>query len=227
VGRQNAGRTRSSGRTRPCCNGPVQTVPADPTDVLLNRQASLQAEAGALLADPGWQAVFAGMGPVLPTGSYVSGLMCWPELDVMLLGGPTFSPYDMVGLLRRVVELPGVVGFDYHDERGPRSPTGEVRDERYHATITVERDGGDTGKVAWRIDLSVWLHDDHANVTAWHEALRERITAEQRLAVLRIKDVWHRRPEYPDEVGGLEVYTAVLDHGVGTPEEFAAWLAGN
>jgi hypothetical protein len=62
-------------------------------------------------------------------------------------------------------------------------------------------------------------------VTAWHEELRDRITAEQRRAVLRIKDVWHRLPAYPDRVGGLEIYTAVLDHAVRTPEQFAAWFA--
>ena len=28
---------------------------------------------------------------------------------------------------------------------------------------------------SWRIDLTVWLHDPHTNVTAWHEALRDRI----------------------------------------------------
>ena len=43
--------------------------------------------------------------------------------------------------------------------------------------------------------------------------------------MLRIKDAWHRRPEYPGEVGGLEVYTAVLEAGVRTPGQFAAWLA--
>jgi hypothetical protein len=59
----------------------------------------------------------------------------------------------------------------------------------------------------WRIDLSVWLHDPHANVTTWHEALRDTITDEQRKAVLRIKDVWHRLPGYPDEVSGLEITT--------------------
>jgi len=58
-----------------------------------------------------------------------------------------------------------------------------------------------------------------------HEELRERITGEQRRAVLRVKDAWHRRPEYPGQVGGLEVYTAVLADGVRTPEQFAAWLA--
>jgi hypothetical protein len=66
--------------------------------------------------------------------------------------------------------------------------------------------------------------DAHLNVTRWHEDLRERITSGQRRAVLRIKDEWHRRPEYPGEVGGLEVYTAVLEDGVRTPGQFAAWL---
>jgi hypothetical protein len=117
------------------------------------------------------------------------------------------------------VALPGVTGVDYRDERGPRCVTDQARDERYHAALTVEHAG------TWQIDLTLWLHDLHQNVTRWHEELRERITAEQRLAVLRIKDDWHRRPEYPDQVGGLDIYTAVLDDGVRTADQFAAWLA--
>jgi hypothetical protein len=112
-----------------------------------------------------------------------------------------------------------VTGLEYRDERGPRCVTGQVRDERYHLPVTVDRAGH-----AWQIDLTLWLHDPHLNVTRWHEELRERITSEQRRAVLRIKDEWHRRPEYPGEVGGLEVYTAVLEDGVRTPGQFAAWL---
>lgn len=71
----------------------------------------------------------------------------------------------------------------------------------------------------------MWLHDLHQNVTRWHEELRETITAEQRTAVLRIKDAWHSRPCYPDQVGGLDIYAAVVDHGVRSPRQFAAWLA--
>jgi hypothetical protein len=37
---------------------------------------------------------------------------------------------------------------------------------------------------------------------------------------LRIKDDWHRRPAYPHHVGGLEIYTAVIDDGVRTPDQF-------
>jgi hypothetical protein len=75
----------------------------------------------------------------------------------------------------------------------------------------------------WRLDLS--LHDLHQNVTAFHEALRDSITDEQRAAVLRIKDVWFRLPSYPDEIGGFEIYSAFTEGGVRTPEQFRGWLA--
>jgi hypothetical protein len=195
------------------------TSPASDEELRL-RQSALQEEARAVLADLDLAAVAGDLGPVLLTGSYVSGLMCWRDLDAMLLVGGHFTPGDVLGLLRRLVERPGVTGFQYRDERGPRSPTGEVRDERYHVPVTVDRAGR-----AWRIDLSLWLHDPHLGVTRWHEELREIITGEQRRAVLRIKDVWHRRASYPDQISGLEIYTAVLEHGVRTPHEFAGWLA--
>jgi hypothetical protein len=33
-------------------------------------------------------------------------------------------------------------------------------------------------------------------------------------AILRIKDSWHRQPTYPDQIGGLDIYTAVIDERV-------------
>ena len=184
------------------------------------RQAALQDEAREVLSGLDLAALVADLGPLLLTGSYVSGLMCWPEVDVMVLAGGGFSPQDALGLLQRIAGRPGVTALQYSDERGPRCVTGQVRDERYHVPITVDRAGH-----PWRVDLTLWLHDPHLNVTRWHEELRERITAEQRRAVLRIKDAWHRRPDYPDQVGGLDIYTAVIDDGVRTPREFGAWLA--
>jgi hypothetical protein len=122
--------------------------------------------------------------------------------------------------MTRIVGRTAATALEYHDERGPRCSTGQVRDERYHVPFTVDWAGQ-----RWRIDLTLWLHDPHVNVTTWHEQLRERITAEQRSAVLRIKDVWHRRPEYPARAGGLDIYTAVIDDGVRTPHQFATRLA--
>jgi hypothetical protein len=187
---------------------------------LLARQSALQAEAREVLAELDLAALVADVGPLLVAGSFVSGLMCWRDLDVMVLAGGDFSPHDVLRLLQRIVGQLAVTAFEYRDERGPRCVTGQVRDERYHVPFTVDRAGQ-----SWRIDLTLWLHDAHLNVTRWHEELRERITAEQRGAVLRIKDVWYRRPGYPDQVGGLDIYTAVIDDGVRTPGQFATWLA--
>lgn len=105
---------------------------------------------------------------------------------------------------------------------GPVLVVGEARDERYHVPFDL-----DIGQGRWRIDLSVWLRDLHAHVADWHTELRDTITDEQRLAVLRIKDVWHRLPSYPDEVSGWEIYAAVLRDDVRTPEQFARWPATN
>jgi hypothetical protein len=191
-----------------------------PDEELLARQSALQQEAQNVLAELKLAALVADIGPLLITGSFVSGLMCWRELDVMVLVGGEFSPQDVLRLLTRIVGQTGATALEYYDERGPRCGTGQIRDERYHVPFTVN-----WADHSWRIDLTLWLRDPHLNVTNWHEDLRERITAEQRRAVLRIKDVWHRRPEYPGQVGGLDIYTAVIDGGVRTPGQFATWLA--
>ena len=187
---------------------------------LLDRQAALQDEAGEVLTELDLRGRLAGYSPVLMAGSFISGLMVWRDLDVMVLGGPQLSPTEVLTAVAGLVVLPGMVGFVYADERDARSPTGESRDERYHVPMTYVRPSG-----TWRLDLTFWLHDPHENVTAWHERLRDSLTFQERIDILEIKDVWHRRPEYPDEVSGFEIYTAVQDHGVRTPQQFEEWLA--
>jgi hypothetical protein len=189
-------------------------------DELAVRQSALQAEAAALLDELDRSGIFSDIGPLEVTGSYISSLMCWRDLDVGLLVGADYSPRDVLHLISRIMELPGVVGFNYRDERADRSPTGLIKDERYHLPFLLDRGG-----VVWRLDLTLWLHDLHENVTAWHQALRDSITDQQRAAVLRIKDVWFQRPSYPDRIGGSEIYAAVIDDGVRTPEDFRSWLA--
>lgn len=195
-------------------------MPDDVDDAILaSRQAALQVEAGEVLAAMAEVDVLRAIGPLLPTGSYVSGLMCWRDLDVGALVGPDFTPIDVLKVVAGVIDTSEVTAFTYRDERGSRSPTGDQRDERYHVPMQVVWKSGE-----WRFDLSLWLYDDHAHVADWHRQLGERISPEQRRTVLRIKDIWCRRPEYPDEVSGAEIYSAVLEHDVRTPDELAAWL---
>lgn len=189
-------------------------------DELAARQSLLRQEAAALLEELDRSAILAEIGPLVLAGSYVSELMSWRDLDVMLLVGADYSPKEVLQLISHLMDLPGVVGFDYRDERAHRSPTGQSRDERYHIPFIIDRGVG-----IWRLDLTLWLHDLHQNITVWHESLRDSITDDQRAAVLRIKDVWFRLPIYPDQISGLDIYTAVIDDGVRTPSQFNDWLA--
>ncbi|MFC0107191.1 hypothetical protein [Kibdelosporangium aridum] len=182
---------------------------------LAQRQAQLQAEGTELLRELKLVELLTESGPVLMAGSFVSGLMTWRELDVMVLVGPQFTPTDVLTLMQRLIDLPGVVGFEFQDERGTRCPTEYARDERYHVEIGIERPGGE-----WCVDLSLWLHDVHDNVASWHEELRDSVTPDQRDVILAIKDAQRRLPAYP---GGLPIYTAVLKHGVRNPEQFRQW----
>ena len=196
-----------------------EVVDASSDAELAERAEHLQAAGTALLASLDLPGRFADVGPVRVMGSVVSGLMVWRDLDVGVLVGADFGPAEMVRVLGRLLDAPGVVGVDLRDERGDRTPA-ERRDERYHVTLHVEDQQGHL----WYLDLSLFLFDLHDHVADWHVALRDTVTTDERAAVLRIKDVWHRRPEYPDEVGGWDVYQAVLHHGVRTAAQFGAWL---
>ena len=64
-------------------------------DELAARQSALQAEAAALLDELDRSGIFSDIGPPEVTGSYISNLMCWRELDVCFLVGADYSPRDV------------------------------------------------------------------------------------------------------------------------------------
>lgn len=78
---------------------------------------------------------------------------------------------------------------------------------------------------SWKLDVSIWYEGVPPEVEAFQAELPGRLTPESRLAILRLKDAWHRLPEYPEIVGAWEVYDAVLNHGVRSPAGFDAFLA--
>jgi hypothetical protein len=92
---------------RPCFTDWV--TPPGSDEALLKRQAALHSEATEVLTELGLAATLAEIGTMLLTGSYVSHLMCWPEVDVMVHAGARFAPDDVLRLLQRIVAHPAVV----------------------------------------------------------------------------------------------------------------------
>lgn len=88
---------------------------------LRRREVALQDEARDVLDELDLERRLGNFGSMLLASSFISGLMVWRELDIMFLGGPALSPTDILAAVGRLVLLPGIVRFDYTDERGPRS----------------------------------------------------------------------------------------------------------
>jgi hypothetical protein len=182
-----------------------------PTDEeLLERQAALQAEGRDFVAEHGIERLLERLGRVTPVGSAVTGLMVWRDLDFMV-DAPGAAAADVWDGLRPLIRA--CQQLYYADE------TGELVGE----TAPFDRHYFVFRLAAWKLDISVWTNGSPDRVKRYQEKLRE-LDPSTRLAILRIKNTWHQRPEYPEVVGGFEIYEAVLEHGVRTAEEFEAHL---
>ena len=186
---------------------------------LLHRQATLQAEATQVIAALDLLALLARAGRVEQIGSSVSGLMVWRDLDFNIVA-PRLTRAGLADTLRPLLTNPQIIDLHYQQEIGPRSLSGTPHDDRYYVVLRHLTDEGQD----WKIDLSFWLADAPRGQLAHLAYLKERLTPELRLTILHLKDLWHRRPSYPYTVGGYDIYDAVLEHQVRTPDDLAAYL---
>jgi hypothetical protein len=188
-------------------------------DELLRRQDALQAEAERVVAELELGSVLGRAGSVTQLGSSVTGLMVWRDLDFSIVG-PDIRMDRVLDALQPLMYQPGVTRMTYRNETGFRSPSGLPNDQRYYFVLHYEAAGGSE----WKIDLSFWLVNRPRNEADRQRLLVGRLSNETRLAILWIKDVWHQLPSYPYVVGGTDIYDAVLNHDVRTPDEFGNYL---
>lgn len=177
---------------------------------MLERQAALQAEAKGFVTEHGIERLLARLGRVIPVGSAVTGLMVWRDLDYMV-DAPGAAAGDVWDGLRPLLDA--CQQLAYADETGERARDAAPFERHYFVFRLAE----------WKLDISVWTNGSPEEVERYQEKLRE-LDPSIRLAILRIKDARHQRPDYPEVVGGFEIYEAVLDHGVRTAEEFEVYL---
>lgn len=186
---------------------------------LLTRQKALQVEAEQVLAALNITAMLACAGPPVFNGSYVTGLMVWRDLDVSVTA-PEMTSRQVYETMLPLLTHPDVTLVRYRNEAGARNPAGKPEDDRYFFAYYVW-----VGDREWKIDISFWVSRLPRMERLPPDHILSRLTDERRLAILWIKDVWHRRPEYMITVASTDIYDAVLDAGVRTPEEFEVYLA--
>ena len=185
---------------------------------LLTREAALHAEALTVLDDLNLLECLAMLGQPVPVGSVALGLMTWRDIDITVLC-PRLDPQATFAVMQPLAGHPRVGELRFRNDTGSWNQDPSLPDGLYWGLGYRDAAGED-----WKLDL--WfLHETTRQPDLEHlETIPPRLTPETRLAILRIKDVWCRLPSYRSTVRSYNIYQAVLDHGVRTPEDFRAYL---
>jgi hypothetical protein len=186
---------------------------------LLDRQRALQMEAEQVVRDIMLMELTQPLGDPVLVGSAALSLMVWRDLDVTV-ACPRLDVDAVVQVGSRLALHARICEVVFRNDTGAWNTDPAYPDGLYIG-LSYRSAGGDD----WKCDI--WFVDepDRQPDLGHVETLPSRLTDETRLAILRVKSVWASRPEYGRGVGSFDIYTAVLDAGVRTPDDFAAWLA--
>ena len=180
---------------------------------LLAQQAALQAETQALLTDLTLLELLGQVGQPSVVGSVALGLMAWRDLDVTMLC-PGLDPDAIYMAMRPLIADPRLLRCECRIELGERNPDTSLLDGVYWG---LRCRAVDPAADAWKCDI--WfLHEDTRQGDLGHlETLPPKLTPETRLAIIRLKSLWSQLPVYRRQVFSVDIYDAVLEHGVRTP----------
>jgi hypothetical protein len=189
-------------------------------DALLAQQRELQAEAAGVRADLRLDELLSAAGDPLLVGSAALGLMVWRDLDVDVHCA-RLERDVVLDVGARLARHPNVRAVNYRNDTGHWNTEPQKYPDGYYLGARYRADAGEE----WRLDL--WFIDEPRRQpsSAHLETLRRTVDDESRLAILRVKQAWHDRPEYGSTVTSWDIYRAVLDDGVRDSAAFDAWLA--
>ena len=188
-----------------------------PSEPLFLLDSSLRKEADQLLNERGLRSLLSRYGRLYITGSYVTQLMVWRDIDICL-DSPDMTVQRFFAMGQEIACLvsPWKMFFTNHltipHDTGPRGLYWGIR-------------MGDLKQGAFKIDL--WWLDAQAirqQVQRDHR-LTQRLTQETRRIILLIKSQLWDHPDYRDTVTSQDIYNGVLDGGVSSLEELRSWMA--
>ncbi|MEF3302135.1 hypothetical protein [Paenibacillus sp. GYB003] len=189
-------------------------------DELLARQLQLQAEAAAIAEELRLDQLLARAGTPVKVGSAALGLMAWRDLDMTVVCSK-LNIAAIAEIASHLMSNPQVRDLKFINDTGKWN-TDPAYPDGYFVGMTYESGSGDK----WELDI--WFVDEPEKQPDLQHlrTMPERLTPAAIVAILRIKTVWAARAEYGKQVKSFDIYTAVLDNHVRTPDEFERWLHG-
>ncbi|MCX6377719.1 MAG: hypothetical protein NTU88_17100 [Armatimonadetes bacterium] len=180
---------------------------------LLNESGRFKLDADRLLEELGLPCILSSFGQVEFTGSYALDLMMNGDIDILVHG--QFERADVQRALNAIMDSTRLRGYDFQDfvtYSHPELPTG------YYLGLKARVEGYPR---LWKIDI--WFLDrNRAEAQEYMRLLRENLTPETKLAILKLKK--YRNERLPGILSTI-IYDAVLRHGIMTIKDFKAYLS--
>jgi len=185
---------------------------------LVIRAKSLQNKAQRILKELNLLAVIGAISEPEVVGSVKNGLMIMPDIDIHAWMGEV-NLERVASLLSTLAKMPTMQKVQFNNYRELRRDARKDRINFPHAYYVGLRTTQLSGE--WNIDI--WF-GKRGEVGDYDATELDTITDEQRLVVLRLKEVWKDGKGYKDGVLSTDIYKAVMRNGVKDEKGFVEYL---
>lgn len=185
---------------------------------LLEQQTALQEEARAVMKELHLEQRLSSAGNFKILGSAALGTMVWRDIDIGI-SRKGLQSEQVYEIMRQFYTHSRVKQIRFFNETGLFTPArGEQHQRLYYAVVYQAQDGNE-----WKLDISFWTNsDDHEE--PFQDNCERKLTDKTLLSILWLKTIWVRLPAYRAEVASVDIYDAVLEHSVHTPDELDNYL---
>lgn len=184
---------------------------------VLAEQDALQTESNAVVDALGLNQSLAAVGEPVRVGGSALGLLVKRDIDITVvcpdLGKAVHEA--VVGIGAELARHHRVERVLFRNDTGDWNTDADYPDGFYLGVGCRSAAGDD-----WNLDI--WFVDEPERQPDLQHirSMPARLSPEIRTAIIEIKKAYLGRPEYGKSVNGFEIYRAVVDGGVRTPEEF-------
>lgn len=185
---------------------------------LVTRAKSLQEEAQRILKELNLLAIIGAISEPEVVGSVKNGLMIMPDIDIHAwMEEPNLEAVaSMLSTLAKMSTMQKVQFNNYRELRRDNRKDRINFPYAYYVGLRTTQPSGE-----WKID--VWF-GKHGEIGDYDDSELNTITDGQRLAILRLKEIWKDGKGYRDGVLSTDFYKAVMQYDIKDEKAFVEYL---
>ena len=183
----------------------------------LSRQAKdLEKEAKSVLKDTNLIKLLSKHGKVEIVGSLALGLLVWRDIDIDVVMNRNFDTDKYFQMVIELFKHKNIKDLRLIDNR---TSFEKNRPKSMYIGVFYQKQVGEK----WKIDIR-FVHKKDAYAIDYLNVIRSKLNKKNRLNILKIKETVYTHPLYGKEFSSVDIYEAVLIHGIHNIRDFNIYL---